>query len=51
MSSLYRADHVGSFLRPPDLLEARRAHVSSEELLASEDRHISRVLKSSRNSG
>ncbi len=45
MSSLYRADHVGSLLRPADLLEARRAHLSSEELEALEDRHITRVMK------
>jgi 5-methyltetrahydropteroyltriglutamate--homocysteine methyltransferase len=45
MSSLYRADHVGSFLRPPELLEARRAQVSPEELVSLENRHISRVLK------
>jgi len=36
---------------PPDLLEARQAHVSLQELEALEDRHISRVLQSSRNSG
>ena len=26
MTTTYRADHVGSFLRPPELLEARTAH-------------------------
>ncbi len=45
MPSSYRADHVGSFLRPTELLEARRARVNLEELKASEDRHISRVLQ------
>jgi 5-methyltetrahydropteroyltriglutamate--homocysteine methyltransferase len=45
MSPLFRADHVGSLLRPPDLLEARQAHVSLQELEALEDRHISRVLQ------
>ena len=45
MSSLYRADHVGSFLRPPDLLDARGAHVSLDELAALEDCHVSRVLQ------
>jgi 5-methyltetrahydropteroyltriglutamate--homocysteine methyltransferase len=45
MSSLYRADHVGSFLRPAELLEARRAQVTLEELEALEDRHISRVFQ------
>ena len=45
MSHLFRADHVGSFLRPPELLEARREQVSLEELETLEDRHISRVLQ------
>jgi len=44
MNPAYRADHVGSFLRPAELLEARRANVSSEELRAIEDRHVLRVL-------
>jgi 5-methyltetrahydropteroyltriglutamate--homocysteine methyltransferase len=45
MSSSFRADHVGSFLRPPDLLEARQAHLPLQELEALEDRHIARVLQ------
>ena len=45
MPSSYRADHVGSFLRPTELLEARRAQLTLEELKALEDRHISRVLQ------
>lgn len=45
MSSPYRADHVGSFLRPAELLDARRGHNSSEELQAIEDRNILRVLQ------
>ena len=45
MPTPYRADHVGSFLRPADLLEARRnASVNAEQLRAIEDRHIQRVL-------
>ena len=45
MPALYRADHVGSFLRPPELLEARRAAATNpERLRAIEDRHILRVL-------
>jgi 5-methyltetrahydropteroyltriglutamate--homocysteine methyltransferase len=43
MSAQYRADHVGSFLRPPELLEARRVG-DSGGLQALEDRHILRVL-------
>jgi 5-methyltetrahydropteroyltriglutamate--homocysteine methyltransferase len=44
-SSTYRADHVGSFLRPADLLQARKAGVPSDQLRALEDRHIARVLE------
>ncbi|HXX14217.1 MAG TPA: hypothetical protein VEJ47_04885 [Candidatus Eremiobacteraceae bacterium] len=39
----YRADHVGSFLRPLELLELRRK-ARPEELRTQEDRHIQRVL-------
>jgi len=45
MSAPYRADHVGSFLRPPELLEARRSAAQDPERLhAIEDRDIERVL-------
>ncbi len=45
MSAPYRADQVGSFLRPPELLEARGAAATDpERLQAIEDRHILRVL-------
>ncbi len=45
MDALYRADQVGSFLRPPELLESRRAAARDpERLRALEDRHILRVL-------
>jgi 5-methyltetrahydropteroyltriglutamate--homocysteine methyltransferase len=45
MSVPYRADHVGSFLRPQELLEARRGASSDpERLRAIEDRAILRVL-------
>lgn len=44
MSNTYRADHVGSLLRPAELLEARRTHAPAEQLRALEDRHIARVL-------
>ena len=30
MTTPYRADHVGSLLRPPELLEARTAYVSGD---------------------
>ena len=45
MPTPYRADHVGSFLRPAELLEARRnASVNAEQLHAIEDLHIQHVL-------
>lgn len=44
MPAQYRADHVGSFLRPPEVLEARRTATNAEELRAIEDQHILRVL-------
>jgi len=40
----YRADHIGSFLRPIELLEARRNGASEQGLHELEDRHIARVL-------
>src|SRR3989338_11556473 len=46
MSGTYRADHIGSFLRPAELLEARRsATADPERLRAIEDQHIARVLR------
>jgi 5-methyltetrahydropteroyltriglutamate--homocysteine methyltransferase len=45
MTIAFRADHVGSFLRPADLLEARRDRAfDPQRLHALEDRHIQRVL-------
>jgi 5-methyltetrahydropteroyltriglutamate--homocysteine methyltransferase len=44
-SSTYRADHVGSFLRPADLLQARKCGIPSDELRGLEDRHVKRVLE------
>jgi 5-methyltetrahydropteroyltriglutamate--homocysteine methyltransferase len=45
----FRADHVGSFLRPPYLLEARskkaRGEISAEELRRVEDRAIAEIVK------
>jgi len=43
MGGLFRADHVGSFLRPAELLEARRS-ASPERLRDIEDRYVLRVL-------
>ena len=45
MPTAYRADHVGSFLRPAELLEARKNAASDPERLRElEDRHIRRIL-------
>ena len=44
MAGQYRADHVGSFLRPAELLEARRDGKDQQKLRELEDRHIARVL-------
>jgi 5-methyltetrahydropteroyltriglutamate--homocysteine methyltransferase len=40
----FRADHIGSFLRPPDLLAARANQTDPAQLRALEDQHILRVL-------
>jgi 5-methyltetrahydropteroyltriglutamate--homocysteine methyltransferase len=45
MPAKYRADHIGSLLRPADLLQARSAKVGPEQLGALEDKHIERVLR------
>jgi 5-methyltetrahydropteroyltriglutamate--homocysteine methyltransferase len=45
MAAPYRADHVGSFLRPAELLEARNNPATDPQRLhALEDLHIQRVL-------
>jgi 5-methyltetrahydropteroyltriglutamate--homocysteine methyltransferase len=50
-SPTYRADHVGSFLRPVDLLQARKVGAPPDQLRALEDRHIARVLEKQRELG
>ncbi|MGB9465293.1 MAG: cobalamin-independent methionine synthase II family protein [Candidatus Acidiferrum sp.] len=44
MATPHRADHIGSLLRPSDLLEARNKAGNAEKLRALEDQHILRVL-------
>jgi len=51
MPSNLRADHVGSFLRPSELLNARRAQLPPEQLQALENRHILRVLECQKDIG
>lgn len=47
----YRADHIGSFLRPPDLLAARCQGADPAQLRALEDQHILRMLEKQRELG
>jgi 5-methyltetrahydropteroyltriglutamate--homocysteine methyltransferase len=48
----YRADHVGSLLRPPELVEARHNPSTPPELLKElEDSHIRRVLQRQKDLG
>lgn len=52
MSAPYRADHLGSFLRPPELLDARHdSHTPQDQLRTLEDRHILRALEKQKELG
>ncbi|HSE95014.1 MAG TPA: methionine synthase [Methylomirabilota bacterium] len=51
MATRFRADQVGSFLRPAELLEARRSGADPAHLRTIEDRHIRRVLDRQRELG
>lgn len=55
MTATYRADHIGSLLRPPALLQARSAHgegrIGAEELKRIEDRSIIDVIAMQREAG
>ncbi len=51
MVSTFRADHVGSFLRPAELLEARQSNIPSDEFHALEDRHILNVFQKQKELG
>jgi 5-methyltetrahydropteroyltriglutamate--homocysteine methyltransferase len=52
MGSIYRADHVGSLLRPPEILAARsNPRTTPDELRAIEDAHVLRVLRRQRDLG
>jgi len=50
MGKPFRADHIGSFLRPAELLEARKT-ASPEELRKLEDRQILRILEKQKELG
>ena len=52
MTLSYRSDHVGSFLRPREILDARaNPAVTAEQLREIEDRQILRVLERQRDIG
>jgi 5-methyltetrahydropteroyltriglutamate--homocysteine methyltransferase len=55
MATQYRADHVGSFLRPPELLQAREAYfdgrLPADQLREAEDQAILSILEVQRNAG
>jgi 5-methyltetrahydropteroyltriglutamate--homocysteine methyltransferase len=52
MAHPYHADHVGSLLRPQELLDARKdPQVTREQLTAIEDRHILDVLRRQKDAG
>ena len=55
MAHPYRADHVGSFLRPPELIDARldraEGKLTDEEVRAIEDRAILGILEVQRKAG
>lgn len=55
MATKYRADHVGSFLRPPELLAARQAFVEAkiteDDLRKVQDEAILKVIELQKQSG
>jgi methionine synthase II (cobalamin-independent) len=51
MASRFNADNLGSFLRPPYLLEARRQRLPADELRGLEDRAITEVVRMQEEAG
>jgi len=51
MPARYRADHIGSLLRPAELLQARSALTDAAQLRALEDKHILRVIERQKDLG
>jgi 5-methyltetrahydropteroyltriglutamate--homocysteine methyltransferase len=55
MAGEYRADHVGSLLRPPELLEAKTAFnegkISADQLREAEDQAVLKALEAQRAAG
>lgn len=51
MQNSYRADHIGSLLRPAELVDARRNGANEEHLREIEDREILRILAKQQDAG
>lgn len=51
MAARFNADNLGSFLRPPYLLEARRKGVPEDELRQVEDRAIAEIVRMQEEAG
>jgi 5-methyltetrahydropteroyltriglutamate--homocysteine methyltransferase len=51
MANAFRADQVGSLLRPAELVEARHNNASPDTIRALEDQHIVRLLERQREIG
>jgi len=51
MAAKYRAEHIGSLLRPTELLQARSGGGSAQQLRALEDKHILQVLQRQKDLG
>ena len=51
MAVRYRADHIGSLLRPAELLQARSGGSGGQELRALEDKYILGVLQRQKDLG
>ena len=51
MPAKYRADHIGSLLRPAELLQARNANSDTAQLRALEDKHILRAIERQKDLG
>ncbi len=50
MATKYRAEHIGSLLRPAELLQARSGS-AAQQLRALEDKHILQVLQRQKDLG
>jgi 5-methyltetrahydropteroyltriglutamate--homocysteine methyltransferase len=51
MTHAFRADHIGSLLRPAELVVARHAQAPADQIRALEDHHIEQVLARQREVG